>query len=302
MNQQEQLEELVEEEPAAAAAAAVQPEFPFVTLPPEISFATKQVQPPAECYINRGEKLRTRATNTLPGASVYVRARILRADGQITNCWWEYYPRSDGVAEAWDEFLPEGFLLSLGVFSGNLSLGQCYVRAGLMGAGGMTQVLISAYATALGALTWPYPRYENPVEGPGRIRLIVGTDPPAGTIITETVPAGVRWKLISVRCWLITSITAGDRYVSLALAINWVGDYFVHVPSVVTQPAGTTYYYNWAIGLTPYVSTSGNNIAASLPDQVDLTAGMQFRVVCGGLVATDNFSAPRYLVEEWVES
>jgi len=297
-----QLDELLE-----AAAEPAPAEFQFQTKPPRISFLTERVPPPAWLYVGPDDRLRIEAATGIAGVTLRLDVRLLLPDGQVNSSVWTFQPTDDSVINTWWETLAEGFLLSAFFSTDSLVPPRgCWVRCLLVRGGGggasLAQAIVMGYMGQRDGLAWPYPRYESLVGGVGRQRVIVGTDPPAGAIITETVPAGVRWKLITVRCWLITNATAGNRYVSLALAIDWVGDYWLHVPSVATQPASTTYYYNWAIGLTPYVSTSGNNIAAALPDQAPLTAGMQLRVVCGGLLAGDNFSAPRYLVEEWVES
>ena len=301
MSEAEQLEELVEEE---AAAAPVDEEFKFHTLPPEISFQTERVPPPTWLYVGPDDRLWVVAWNAMPAAFVTVYVRLLLPNGKISLNRYEV-PLTDDRAR--NEFyipLVESFLLSVSVTPGTLMpLGSCWVRILLMSGGGggtsYPQGIVMGYMVKGSILTWPYPRFQNPVEGPGRLRLIEGTDPAAGVSIAETVPVGARWKLVSVFAWLATDATVFDRHVYLVLMSP--AGVWLWLPPAVAQPASQTYYYTWGIGLAPYTSSLVGLVARALPDQLTLTPGQQFMVQCGGMQVGDDFGPPRYLVEEWVE-
>ncbi len=301
MSQGDQLEALLE---AAAPPPAPAEEFEFQTKPPEISFQTERVRPPAELYVGRDDRLLVTAVNAIPGAKIYVTVRLLLPNGQISSNDYVYTPASDRAIYAWQIPLVESFLLSATISpSGAVRSGGLWARCMLVRGAGLgeswPQILAAGYLARQSALAWPYPRYQNPCEGPGWMRLIDGTDPAAGVSIAETVPTGARWKLVSVLAWLATSAVAGDRHVSLDLSSP--AGVWLRIPPAIIQPASQTYYYTWAIGVNPYTSTLVGLVARPLPDQLTLTPGQQFIVQCGGMLAGDDFGAPRYLVEEWVE-
>lgn len=301
MNDEEQ-PAVVEE--AAPEAPAAPEEFPFVTLAPEVSFATSQVQPPSECYISPDDFLRISTWNAQAGVSLMVHARILRPDGQIAQNLWTYTPTSAAAESAWQQCLAEGFLLTLSVHTAQAYAGACYVRVMLArgaipGAWPVAQTMVAGYVVRGSTLSWPYPRYVGPCEGPGRPRIIVGTDPaPVGQIF-EVVPAGVRWKLLSIFAALDTSAVAANRYVMLMLA-SPAAMWWVASP-LVAQVASRRGNYSWAIGADARVSVLPEWIQDRLPDRITLGAGWLFWTNVVNMQAGDNWTAPQYYVEEWVE-
>jgi len=301
VNQEEQLEDLVEEEAAPPEAAE---EFEFKTLRPEVSFATRDVQPPSECYISRDDRLRIHAWNVMAGGSFWVHARILRPDGQITQNTWQCVPTSDGVSNAWWEDLMEGFLLALNVVPVALKAGGCYVRVMLVrGVAPPTvpvaETLVCGYLASGSILSWPYPRYVGPCEGPGRLRVIVGTDPAAGLEILEAVPTAVRWRVLSIHAQLTTSAAAADRYPTLWMADG--ANLIVWTAPVVGQPASTIYEYSWTRELETHSLALYAQIAQVGLPELWLTAGQRIGTNTPGLQAGDNWGAPVLYVEEWVE-
>jgi hypothetical protein len=301
VNDEEQ-PEVVEE--AAPPAPPVAEEFPFGTLPPQVSFATRQVQPPAECYISPDDWLYIWAWNAQAGVTLNVDARVLHPDGEIKQNSWTFIPTNDCVVSAWRQGLTEGFLLTLTVTSGQTQAGGCYVQVLLMR--GMApvhwpiaQVMVSGYLVRASPLGWPYPRYVGPCEGPGRPRVILGTNPPAGVQILEQVPAGVRWRLLSIFASLTTSAAVADRYVMLVLA-DPVTMWWVCSP-LAAQPASVQRNYTWAVGVDARIGVLPEWIQDRLPDRITLGAGWGFYTMMVNMQAGDNWAAPQYYVEEWVE-
>jgi hypothetical protein len=301
VSQGDQIEALLE---AAAPAPAAEEEFQFGTLPPEISFQTARVPPPAWLYVGPDDRLRIEAATSITGVTLRLDVRLLLPNGEINSSVWTFGPTGNRAINTWWVTLAEAFLLS--VFASTDSAvppGACWVRCLLVRGGGsgasLAQAIVAGYLAQRSGLAWPYPRYQNPVEGAGRLRLIDGTDPAPGVSIAETVPVGARWKLVSVFCWLATSALAGDRHVYLQLMSP--AGIWLWIPPALAQPASQTYYYSWAIGINPYTSSIVGLVARPLPDQLTLTPGQQFMVQATGMLAGDDFGPPRYLVEEWVE-
>ena len=301
MSDGNQLDELLE----AAAPAPAAAEFEFGTLPPEISFQTERVPPPAWLYVERGDRLLLQVWNSTPDVRVDLSMRLLLPNGEVSPNYYQFMPTADRALTMWYIPLTEAFLISVTIFPAIVSVpaGSCWVRCMLVHGAGSGQLypqgIAGGYIARGCVLSWPYPRFQNPVEGPGHLRLIEGTDPAPGVSIAETVPVGARWKLVSVFCWLATSAAAGDRHVYLELMSP--AGVWLWIPPALAQPASFTYYYTWAIGINPYTSSIVGLVARPLPDQLTLTPGQQFLVQCTGILAGDDFGPPRYLVEEWVE-
>lgn len=301
MSESEQLEDLLE---AAAPASAAEEEFQFATLPPEISFQTVKVPPPAWLYVGPDDRLIIQVSNAAPNAVIYMSVRLMLPHGEVIPNYYQFtLPAAPGEA-MWTIPLPESFLLSVTfVSSSTVRSGACWLRCILMhGSGGgasHAQGIAAGYLAYRSFLTWPYPRFQNPVEGPGRLRVIVGTDPAAGWQIMETVPAGARWRLLALTATLATSAVVIDRMVMLRLD-DGVQTWWMSVPSFL-HPAGFIAPYNFAIGVPARVSAPPGYIQDALPDRITLAAGWRFRTDTVNMDAGDNWGAPVYYVEEWVE-
>jgi hypothetical protein len=132
----------------------------------------------------------------------------------------------------------------------------------------------------------------------GKIKLITGTDPAAGAEIIETVPAGRRWRVLSVGATLVTNGTVANR------RVQWVVDdganeYF-RVVVGSNQTASLTIRYTlsaWTSGHTLRLSAmaDGPFLGAYLP------AGHRLRTITDTIDAGDNWGAPIMLVEEFLE-
>jgi hypothetical protein len=290
---------------AAGAPAAEKPaEFPFVVIPPEITFLTKGVQPPSLAYIGRQSWLTVVCYNSWPGLTLIVDVEVLRPSGELQYSEFQFSPPSDRSGFYTVVPLSEGFLLTLVVrTTASCPPGACYCQVFTTRTNppnaGYVQTLATGYICRTYTLGWPQPRWVEPAEGPGRRRVIIGTDPPAGSSISETVPTGARWKLTSLRCSLATDATAITRYVSLYL-VDPSGT-FLYVPSLIGQTAATTFSYTWTIGTPSTPTMVIPSIINPLPDQVDLLAGQSIGVIVYSGTAGDNLTAPLYCVEEWVE-
>ena len=301
MSESEQLEELVEE---AAPAPAAEEEFQFATLPPEISFQTERVPPPAWLYVGPDDRLRIEVATAIAGVTLRLDVRLLLPGGEIKSSVWTFGPTGDRGINTWWVTLAEAFLLSVLCSTDSaVPPGACWVRCLLVRGGGggasLAQAIVMGYLAQRSGLAWPYPRYQNPVEGVGRLRVIVGTDPAAGWQIMETVPAGARWSLLALTATLATSAVVIDRMVMLRLD-DGVQTWWMSVPSFL-QPAGFTAPYNWAIGVPARVSAPPGYIQDALPNRITLAAGWRFRTDTINMDVGDNWGAPVYYVEEWVE-
>ncbi|MBA7581719.1 hypothetical protein ES708_23630 [subsurface metagenome] len=131
----------------------------------------------------------------------------------------------------------------------------------------------------------------------GRIRSITGTDPAAGAEISEVVPARRRWRILAVRFTLVTDDPVADRIVHLIIDDGTA--IFTDICVTTAHEASTTKTYNFS----NFGSTQLNPVAClyiPLPP-LPLSPGFRIRTATDLLEATDDFSAPQLLVEEWID-
>jgi hypothetical protein len=276
----------------------------ILTRPPAVSFGLEKVAPPFPSYVSAADRLVIEARSSVSNLEFQAHLRLLKPDGEIVPGLNTYKPSADRSLNTWGQDLAEGFIVGLVVDApANAKPGACYVRVLLVRGAAPTppiaQVLVAGYVVTGSGLIWPQPRYVHPAEGPGRLRIITGTDPAAGNQILETVPTGARWKLLALRAALLTSAAVANRSVQL-----WFDDgatTWYELPPMVDQPASTYYTYNWAIGVSTRAGVPTGWVQDPLPDRITLAAGWRFQTVVANMQAGDDWYAPVYYVEEWVE-
>jgi hypothetical protein len=275
----------------------------------DISFARRKVQPPTIAYVAPGAGLQLRLWNSLASLQVSVDARVLIPSGQIQRCTWTAIPTSDRVRNDVNLPLPAGFLLSVVVRSstGTPKRGQCFVRLSLIigdGAAAQTQqLMLSDYLTETAGLGWPGGRLMASVEQAGNLRYVVGTLPAVNSTISETVPAGARWRLLSLFCTL-TYAGAGGKWAWISFTDsggNTIGKYVVSAPPTSLGVANP-YTFGTGGGTYQGAPASLQFQVVSLPGGLFVPAGGTITVqTTPGLGGGDQFSAPVYAVEEWIE-
>ena len=179
-----------------------------------------------------------------------------------------------------------------------VSRGECYVKVSLRAEGVVVALLGAGYVTDAGTVMWPGGKVESSVEGPGLVRNIEGTDPAAGAEISETVPTGARWRLITLHAVLTADATAVTRNPKLVLN-DGLSDYLI-TPVGATATASQTVKVTWsASGLEDISSVLAQ--VEPLPSGLLIPAGHGISTLTVNLQAGDNYAAPQFLVEEWIE-
>jgi hypothetical protein len=273
----------------------------FLTGEPEIKFRLTDIDPPSDVYIARDDLLRITIITRTPGFPVTVLLRILLPGREIIPNQFEVIPQGGQLASTATFNLTEGFLLSatatmLPLFN---TRGDGFVIVELVRAGtpvvSVSLVLISGFITGRQALTYPTSPVTSPFDQRGLIRSVLGTNPGAGVEITETVPAGVMWRLSSIAFRLVTDATAGNRQVILRLDDG--SSTFADIPAPAVQIALLDVGYTFGDGLTSFASAFDQ--IAPTPRGVLLQAGWRIRTLTTNLQAGDNFGAPEFNIEEW---
>jgi len=177
--------------------------------------------------------------------------------------------------------------------------GELYVRISLRLGGFPVGRLISGYLTDVRISTWP-PGVDEPfVSGRGLPRVITGTDPAAGSEISETVPTNVAWRLIGFRFTLVTDATVANRNVRVIIDDGTTE--CVRIPPNFNHAASITANYFAGVGLGVIGWMTGAVGVMPLPVDLILFQGWRIRTNTLNLQAGDNFRAPVLYVEEWIQ-
>jgi len=271
---------------------------------PAVDFQRTNVPPTAPLWVTPDDRVRLRVWNSVAGLTTGYTLRVLTPQNEIVVATQLLTPTTDRIESDVFGALPEGWLIGAGsgIAVGTVRRGQCFVllelnRGGLVGSDQFT--LISNYITSNGRPTfWPGGDLLAPCEGPGVLRAITGTDPAAGNEFSETVPTNACWRLIGLTATLVNDATVINRFLSLAVEVGGIIHCRASFDSATT--AGQTTVCSWGAGGDPAGGVVG---VRSMPLQqpLVLTAGQVIRSVTGILQAGDNWSAPQFLVEEWIE-
>jgi hypothetical protein len=237
-------------------------------------------------------------------ASLSIGGRMVDPRGRAVPFGDRHVANTDRTAATSIVRLGEGWLqqVSVGIASGTPIYGQAYVRIDVARGDGNARTvlgtLVAGFVTSTVRLGWPGSLMHGPLERPGIVRSITGSDPAAGAEISETVPTGARWRLLAIRFVLVTDATVANRNPAL-LFDDGTNEYFA-ARGADNQTASLTVTYTGGQGLNREASVSSRAVIA-LPAGVVLLAGHRIRTSTAGIVAGDNYGAPQYLVEESLE-
>lgn len=250
------------------------------------------------------DNLRLTTFGGVAGLVVALEGRLVSPQGIVLPIAERHVPNSNYTANATQHALAEGMLtnVQLRIATGAAGTGSVFgILELIRGLGPNAQpvgTLLQGYITSNARLAWPGSPIQASTGGAGRIRAITGTDPAAGVNIVETVPAGVRWRLISIQFSLVTSAAVANRSVSILFDDG--ATIFLTVSDNQVQAASLTHTY--CVGAWGQIGLMGGSThALNIPENFVLSAGMRFRTSVGSMDAGDNLSAPQYVVEEFIE-
>jgi len=129
------------------------------------------------------------------------------------------------------------------------------------------------------------------------VEVLTGTDPAAGAELSQTVPSGERWKLLTLWARLVTSVTAADRYPRLVVddGTNWL---WITDPSAA-HTANTAMSYTVGAGQPRQADVYAARVWA-YPEDLWLLPGYRLRTDTPSLQAGDDWEAPQLLLAKWV--
>lgn len=241
--------------------------------------------------------------NSFASPAVDVFVRFLDSEGRTHRGGFRHTPNTDRTSATSRFRIGKGHLISVAFEPVGFTprRGQTFLRAFLtrddVGVVQPDFPLISDYLVDGALLAWPGSPLRSSVEGPGHVRSFSGTDPAAGSEISETVPAGARWAIRGGTFVLVTDGTAGNRTVNIEVGdgTNILERFGV---SAVQAPGSTVRY---VIVPTGYLASQRFSTEIILPREVVLFSGFTFSTTSSNLAVGDDFSAAQLLVEEWLE-
>jgi hypothetical protein len=260
---------------------------------------------PSPVYLTGEDNLRVTAYSNTANVTLAITGRILRPNNEPTPIADSVAPGATRTATTKIVPLSEGWLLGLSIAAGAgvTALGATWIAVDLVrGTGANAQLVQSlgfGWINLRSGFVWPAGAYLQSTDGPGVLRSITGSTPSAGADISETVPTGARWELISLRAQLTTSATVANR-VPLLLLDDGANAWFAG-SAVATQAASLVWRYTWFQGAAPIAAIVGTDVPLQVPINNRLAAGSRIRTSTTAIAAGDQWTAPQYLVREFLE-
>ena len=236
---------------------------------------------------------------------VRVTGRVLDEDGATKTFSYDLAAPASRVA-------PASIIASIGcgwlenvtaiALTAGTGLAQTYVTVdvvrGPSAAGGVMATLVAGYVSSLVRLSWPGSALQSSLLGPGVLRTIAGTDPAAGAEISETVPAGARWLFRALRAVFVSDATVANR--TPVLVFDDGANIYASAGPNFNTPASSNFTFQFADVGQGFVQAS-SDIMVPAPANILLAGAHRIRTITGSIQAGDNWGAPVYSVEEWLE-
>jgi hypothetical protein len=260
---------------------------------------------PFQFWTTGEDNLRVLSVNAAAGVVLTIQGRFIDNAGVIRASKWDHTPLTTRTARTSDYTLGVGAVLNLTVFasSGSPLIGQTYVVVQLVRGTGTAAIvlgtLLAGYVTAKQALAFPGSPIVNSIADGGVFRRITGSTPAAGAEIAEAVPTGARWMLISMVATLVTDATAINRTPNLFFNAGGL-DYFGSGQSTPVAGSSSSPFW-WSIGMALETKVGLIGSVAGILGENRMLAGFTFLTRTSNIQPGDQWSAPSYLVQEWLE-
>ena len=191
--------------------------------------------------------------------------------------------------------------------------GQLYAEAYVILPGGSTAQITSEiaadYVYSGNPLVLGRNMSPGPTGGQGAIRTVTGANPAAGAEVSEAVPTGAVWELLSFSAVLVTDGTSATRIAHLYADDGTTANRRAILYGNQTgQSLSLTRTHFWSpgndrSGINVGVVTDTDVLILNITNQMKigfLLAGYRLRTATSGLQGGDDYAAPIFQVEECV--
>lgn len=268
----------------------------------QLRLQTSGATPPVSSYVTQNQTLSIQAWNSGLDVTLKVTMLLLLPDGTTSLNMWNLLLTTDRQKNTLNVPLTEGFLLYFAVYGatvpyGNRTFAACKINTSSGNSTITIQELVAGYINKGNFLSWPGNVAMNMADGPGALISITGTTPAAAAEISETVPSGAIWRIKSFWFKLTTSAVVNARipHVIIDDGVNVLLD----LPASSSQVAAQTITYLLADGVASSNGVDGV-LEIKMPFDLRLMAGYRIRTLTTSLSAGDQYTAPQYLVTEWL--
>lgn len=255
-------------------------------------------------YLTGEDNFRLTTWGSLGSAVVALEGRIVGMDGCVVPIAERQVPAATRAATTSIFPAREGLLtnvqlrVSTGTSIGGTVAALLEIVRGREGGVQPLGTLLQGYVNSATRLAWPGSALTPLTSGAGLLRPIVGTNPAAGVEISETVPTGARWRVRAFSFVFTASAAAANR--APVLTIDDGANVLWETGSAVAVTAAQAATYRAGIGV-PFFTYGTRAYHLPLPSDLWLGAGSRLRTVTGALDVGDDYAAPIYLVEEFLE-
>jgi hypothetical protein len=128
---------------------------------------------------------------------------------------------------------------------------------------------------------------------------VAGTDPAAGAEISETVPAGKRWRVLGIQFTLVTNANVANR--EPVIVVDDGTNTLFQSPAGANHAASLTWAYSASNVGQPVNGTTATTVRQMNLPALLLPAGSRIRTSTTNIQAGDNYGAPRLLVQEFAQ-
>lgn len=255
-------------------------------------------------YLTGEDNFRLTTWGALANAVVSLEGRLVTPEGCTVPLVESQIPNSDRSAKTSIFPAAEGLLtnvqlrVSTGTSVGGTVAALLEIVRGRDGGVQPIGTLLQGYANSATRLAWPALGIAPLTSGAGRLRAIVGTNPAPGAEISETVPVGARWQLRMFSFVLTASAVVANR--APVLTIDDGANVLWETGSAVLVTASQVATYRAGVGV-PFFTYGTRAYHLPLPGTLWLGAGARIRTVTGAIDVGDDYAAPVYHVEEFME-
>lgn len=255
-------------------------------------------------YLNADLNLRLTVFNSATGVTLTVTTLLWDPEHGLQKSVETIAPTTARLINTRTILMGNGWLLGVQVVAsaGTPKRGQCFARVEvILGNTSTAQSLVTVlqgYVMDTSGLAYPGSPLEASTSGRGFVYGFNGTDPAAGSEISEQVPTNARWRLISMAYVLVASAAVANRIP--ILSINGGSGPVYQVASGVAVTASQTAQYRAAAGV-PFLTIDTLRYTLPLPVDLLLSQDCIIGTITTAIDAGDNYGVPRLLVEEWIE-
>lgn len=189
--------------------------------------------------------------------------------------------------------------LSIVTDDDTIERGDVYAKVELMIRNTPHGTLAQGYVASLETPTWPNGVSEGSLNGRGKFRVVTGSNPAAGSEISETVPANLHWILHAMVVTLVTDANVSSRRVHLLIDFGG-GSAALNSVAGNTQSASITRQYNIAHYGQTSIGGVDNDTFIGIPTSPHLIPGSIISTETDALEVGDDFGAPLLFVEQFI--